>query len=361
MSVSIMKQDKLILLKIRNKELLKSLLYQLGIKFRTVLFDFNESTSNLEHNCDDTEIQKQIQEHIFEFENANLRIGNRVQSQTVWRANERAKLKERMPPESSIQSHPGLWCHFDEIGDIALALSKAFEDKVRILQPKNISVPRLVQKPALVKMGHLPKEAHQIAFLTVPEREENEFALTPAVCLPCYVALEGKNLDGPRIYTFEGIAHRYEGGVFSKDSLARIREFKVREVVCFGGEAELQRLQSFFINTCKDFANIFELPASVGTATDLFFHNEGASQAFHQLIHQSKLEFKIELENKEMAVASFNSHGNHFTKTFNIGDISLRSFCIGFGIDRLAYAVYCMGYSVQEINNRLNDFKDLKR
>lgn len=354
-----MNATKVVPIKIKNNELLRSLIYQLEIRFREVYFELSESGDKIIHNCEDCEKVLQIHNHVLEFENSNMRMGNRVLSKVIWGPSEFARLNEKVPPDSSIAKHSGLWCHFDEMGEIALILCKAFEKKVSKLKPKNISVPRLISKSALMKMGHLPREAHQIAFLTVPELEEQVHALTPAVCLPCYAALEGKKIDTPVIYTFEGIAHRYEGGVFSENSLSRLREFKVREIVCFGGEAEMNTLHSFFVETCKEFSRAFELPAVISTATDLFFHNEGASQAFHQLVHQSKLEFKVQFEKNELAVASFNCHGSHFVETFNLGDESLRSFCIGFGIDRLAYVVYCLGYSLEEVKRRSFEFMEL--
>lgn len=355
-----MSEIKVLTTKVKNIELLRSLIYQLEIKFQGVHFELSENSAcDIKHNCSDQDLLQKILDHIQIFENNNARLGNRVSTKKIWDSGITSRLTERLPPESSISKHPGLWCHFDEIGEVSLILCKAFEKKVSKLGPKNISVPRLISKSDLSRIGHLPREEHQIAFLTVPGHETHMYALTPAVCLPCYVALEGVKLEVPAVYTFEGIAHRYEGGVFSENSLFRLREFKVREIICFGGEAEMQMLNSFFLETCKEFASIFEIPAFISTATDLFFHNEGAAQAFHQLVHQSKLEFKVQFEKKELAVSSFNCHGSHFSEAFNIGDGKLLSFCIGFGIDRLAYAVYSLGYSMGDIRQRALEFAEL--
>lgn len=345
-------------LRLKNRELLNSLLYQLGIKFRPYSFSLTESAVELVHDCEDTQTQALIVQHVTSFEDANLRLGNRVLSKSLWASEGIAPLQETTPPESSLEQHPGLWTHFDEVAEISRSLSQAFEELAKTYGAKDISLPRLISKNSLLRMGHLPKEAHQIAFLTVPGQEEQEYALTPAVCLPCYAALENRAaLNQP--LTLEGLAHRYEGGVFSKNSMSRLREFKVREIISFGAEKEQQRLQEFFIKVCQTFSAIFDMPTVISTATDLFFHAEGASQAFHQLVHQSKIEFKIQFENMEMAVGSYNNHGDHFTKVFNIGDATaLRSFCVGFGIDRLAYAVYCKGFSINEINERVFRLKE---
>ena len=240
-------------LELKNRELLNSLLYQLAIKFPEFQFTLNQNATALLHNCLDLSVQDLIHQHILNFEASNLRMGNRLNAKIFWNSEEinsaLPRLREIVPPESSYERHPGLWSHFDEIAAISGILSRAFEDLAVRFGAKSIHLPRLISKAALLKTGHLPKESHQIAFLSVPEKEDHEYALTPAVCLPCFAALENRNL-GHQTLTLEGIVHRYEGGVFSKNSLFRLREFRVRELISFGSEEQLRRLQDFFLITC---------------------------------------------------------------------------------------------------------------
>lgn len=167
--------------------------------------------------------------------------------------------------------------------------------------------------------------------------------LAPALCLGIYPALGIRGSDETgRLYTSFGKVHRHEGGKFAdvrsgESALSRLREYHLREIIGFGTEEWIYSMRERAIQFVASLAEAFALPCELSTAADLFLHAEWSRQAIHQLLHWTKLEWRIRLERGPIAVASFNLHGEHFVQEFGIrGPESLQSFCCGFGMERLA-------------------------
>lgn len=54
-----------------------------------------------------------------------------------------------------------------------------------------------------------------------------------------------------------------------------------------------------------------------------------------QLVNKTKQELVASINGKEVALASFNFHGNHFSAKFNFeGDRNIVTGCVGFGLER---------------------------
>jgi hypothetical protein len=222
-----------------------------------------------------------------------------------------------------------------------------------------VQMPSIVSHQTLTRAGYLPRDIHQVGEILVQNRDStsqsnSHVCLSPALCLSCYAAFEGTFLKQPTLLSAFGQVYRYEGGMHGgSDPLTRLWEYRVRELVGFGSVDLIQITLERYLKFIERLALTFQLPSRAETATDLFFHGEYANIAAHQLMGSKKIEFCVNLESGPLAISSFNIHDYHFTKEFKIeienANEQTQSFCIGFGLERCAYAIVL---SVQDPKER---------
>ena len=162
--------------------------------------------------------------------------------------------------------------------------------------------------------------------------------LTPAACLHLYPMLENSRID-KKVITTKARVYRYENAEF--DGSTRLWDFTVREIVFIGPkEFVVEKLELMKLYT-KEFANRLKLDVRISEACDNFYPNK------HNLIkmriqkrNSMKYECITNIEDKEVAICSYNYHGTHFSKEFNFdngGEIV--TGCVGYGLERWVSAI----------------------
>jgi seryl-tRNA synthetase len=146
------------------------------------------------------------------------------------------------------------------------------------------------------------------------------------------------------VVTARGKSFRYEGRYHA--SLERLWDFTIREIVFLGERAEVLACRQRFLERAVELVERLGLSGRCEVATDPFF---GAADSADRTSAQRLLELKYELRldvapDSTIAVGSFNFHDQHFSTAFGItgrdGEL-LWSGCVGFGLERLAYAFVC--------------------
>ena len=89
-----------------------------------------------------------------------------------------------------------------------------------------------------------------------------------------------------------------------------------------------------------------QLKSRIETANDPFFANDAAMKSVFQNAHRLKYELLADIPHlgRDIAVGSINLHTDFFGKAFGItlpGGQPAHSGCIGVGMERMAYALFC--------------------
>lgn len=173
--------------------------------------------------------------------------------------------------------------------------------------------------------------------------------LSPTVCYHTYQQFAGRQVSHEgSIVTATGKIFRYEGA--ASRTLERLWDFTMREVVFLGSRETVMRLRQDLLDAVCLMIDELRLAAHVEVANDPFFAAAGAGEAApKRVMVQRALKLKYELrmpvvEDRDIAVGSFNLHGQKFGKAFGIttpdGEPAY-SGCIGVGLERIAYAFLC--------------------
>jgi hypothetical protein len=335
-----------------NSELQKNLLYALERKFPSIRFEFVNPRSATEwllvaSELDDDRSQYEVESFVNVFLKHAGALGERVKSSVRW--NHPATPVRALPLDQVEQSSasktdlPGVFMMDARMASTVESFDRIFSEFARSLDAAFVQIPSLLTETHLQKAGYWDRDNQQIS--TVVQRvapSEQRACLSPAACLPLYPVVGRTGLKRRSVFTSRCDVFRWEGGVFphEHDPLSRLWEYHVREIVFFGSEPQIQKAQSRYLTFLKWLGTALNLDCEVTTASDTFFHPESVNLAIYQLIHESKLEFRIRFEKSALAVSSFNFHAKHFTHAFHIEQAreDLNSACIGFGLERIAYA-----------------------
>jgi seryl-tRNA synthetase len=165
--------------------------------------------------------------------------------------------------------------------------------------------------------------------------------LSPTVCYHCFEALQGESLDAS-IYTAVGPCHRFE--ILAGASLDRLQTYRMREAIVFGGAGRIIATLDTFLEKTESMLKRWNVPYRVATATDPFFMGALSTKAYFQTVFELKRELQVRLDfnGRWLAIASFNNHQQSLTQAFGIsgGDGKLDSGCVGWGLERFAYALF---------------------
>jgi seryl-tRNA synthetase len=146
------------------------------------------------------------------------------------------------------------------------------------------------------------------------------------------------------VVTARGKSFRYESRYHA--SLKRLWDFTIREIVFLGARERVAECRERFLRRAVELADRLRLDGRCEVASDPFFCAGNTSE---RVSAQRLLELKYELRlaigpDATVAVGSFNLHEQHFGEAFEIVDDRgepVHSGCVGFGLERLAYAVLC--------------------
>ena len=171
---------------------------------------------------------------------------------------------------------------------------------------------------------------------------EPKFGLSPSACFHTYIEYRNKNLDNNTVVTFNQNVFRNEGR-FCWDDYGRLMDYHVREIVLIGTEKFVADTRKAILEEARKFIEKIGLCGEIATASDPFVIPTMQKYKKLQMQEKSKYELKLLCSNeKKLACASFNFHGESFTHPFNIrvkDATPTVTGCIGFGIERwiLAY------------------------
>jgi hypothetical protein len=185
------------------------------------------------------------------------------------------------------------------------------------------------------------------AFETVPMDgliDDASYGLQPAVCDCCYYTLEGSREHQDRFYTTMNKVFRNERSATNR--LDRLTNFSVRDIMFVGAEPFVLEARERLIEMLAAMLTELRLNARIETANDPFFANDAAMKSVFQNAHRLKYELLAPIPHlgRDIAVGSINLHKDFFGKAFDIrvpGGAPAHSGCIGVGMERLAYALYC--------------------
>lgn len=157
--------------------------------------------------------------------------------------------------------------------------------------------------------------------------------LTPAVCLSFYPQLKNQNIQNDFIVSSISNAFRNEAEYV--DGIRQL-EYTIREFVFVGDKQFVKNKLDTLCDKALQYAKTISPLVEVKSATDCFFPSETSKYRERmQLVNKTKQELVASINGKEVALASFNFHGNHFSAKFNFeGGRNIVTGCVGFGLER---------------------------
>jgi seryl-tRNA synthetase len=171
----------------------------------------------------------------------------------------------------------------------------------------------------------------------------SEVVLTPAACYPVYavVAARGPLPADGLILDVSSWCFRHEPSRHPERMLA----FRQREQVCFGTAAQVEQFRAAWETRALAMFRALRLPAEYEPAQDPFFGRLGSLVAEGQRARRLKYEILVPIADpaRPDACGSFNLHGDHFARAFGLrtaGGGTARTACAGFGLERLALALF---------------------
>lgn len=172
-----------------------------------------------------------------------------------------------------------------------------------------------------------------------------DYCLPPTMCYHTFNQYTGHTFpDRLSVVTARGKSFRHEARYHR--TLARLWDFTIREIVFIGPRDVVLSARERFLNRALEFMNTLGLSGRCEVATDPFFANaDSSTQVTSQRLLELKYEIQLDIGSDDsIAIASFNFHERFFGESFGItlpdGSTTF-SGCIGFGLERLAFALVC--------------------
>lgn len=168
--------------------------------------------------------------------------------------------------------------------------------------------------------------------------------LSPTVCYHCFESLKAQALPpAGALFTGTAACHRNEGK--NVTTLARLQTFTMRELIFFGPAAAVEQRRQQIMDHARDTMKAWGLACQMLTACDPFFVSGAQAKRAYQSAMALKYELQVELPHAKdrISCASFNHHQGTLVKSYDItgaGGAALQSGCVGYGFERLAFALY---------------------
>jgi len=172
-----------------------------------------------------------------------------------------------------------------------------------------------------------------------------DYCLPPTMCYHTFEQHRGtvRGGQGLEVITARGKSFRFEAGYVGK--LERLWDFTIREIVFFGTRDEVLVARKTVMSAVFALMNDLGLAGYCEVGNDPFFGTDTAERIGSQRMLELKYELRLGVEDdRTVAVGSFNFHNDLFGRQFDIqhaGGGPIQSGCVGFGLERLAYAFVC--------------------
>ncbi|MGA1823440.1 MAG: aminoacyl--tRNA ligase-related protein [bacterium] len=174
--------------------------------------------------------------------------------------------------------------------------------------------------------------------------DEPNQILSPTVCYHTFEGLRGQCLPASGAeFTAIASCHRYES--HNVQGLSRLQTFTMREIIFFGSTDSVEKSRTEILEHCKLCLVDWDVKFRIVTASDPFFTNGSESKRIFQSVMELKYEIQVYLPHSDswLSIASFNNHQQSLVKPYDItfqSGAPLYSGCVGYGYERLAYALY---------------------
>lgn len=230
------------------------------------------------------------------------------------------------------------------------SLDKRFMSFLKGHKYESYHIPGMISEECLKKCGYIDSFPQQ---LTIPTHVNSSMMdkviakgtidneniqvgkvfMSPSACLHFYPILENKKVE-QKIMTTLTQVYRYEEGNFDLET--RLWEFNVREILFIGNIQYVEEMLNMMAEKALDFAHCIDKEAFIRYSKDLFYPSRrNELKSLIQKKNRLKRELIMHINGKEVAVASFNNHYNHFSRAFKFeGDKHIVSGCVGFGMER---------------------------
>jgi len=242
-------------------------------------------------------------------------------------------------------------CLGDKDSRILMEFDRMICDYIECYNAQYFSIPALIRGDVLKKCGYFKSSPQQLTVAAVADSNKlkeilkmqsltsetakiTDFYFTPAACLHFYPMLANKKIDESKCITTKARVYRYENG--KHDGIQHFWDFTVREVVFVGSESYVRESLDDLERFIYEYAQKISTKVKMEQAFDHFYDdgNAKAMQKF-QINNKVKRELLVTVKDREMALASFNFHGTHFSKNFNFDqNDTIVSGCVGFGLER---------------------------
>lgn len=162
-----------------------------------------------------------------------------------------------------------------------------------------------------------------------------------AVCIHTHHQWQDSDIGAdPIVIGAAGKCMRYE--TKNVDSLRRLRDFTMREVICIGKKEDVLDFRRRCLAVMKNRLQAWGLNSYVATASDLFFTAEFTRLSNFQKAFGLKYEVRARLSTSDddLAIGSLNYHQDFMAKGFGIqaDSVTAHSVCGAFGFERCVYA-----------------------
>ena len=168
-------------------------------------------------------------------------------------------------------------------------------------------------------------------------------ALAPTVCDCCYWLLRGRRDVVDQISTIYGQVFRNESSPDGR--LDRLTAYTMREIVMVGSEGFVLAKRQALLDEVAGLMVDLDLACNIKAADDPFFSNDALQRNAYQNLSRLKYEVEVPLyDDRKTAVASINLHEDYFSRNYDFENADgARPFsaCVGFGYERLTYALFC--------------------
>lgn len=172
----------------------------------------------------------------------------------------------------------------------------------------------------------------------------HDYCLPPTMCYHTYHQLRGSELPADRVVTAKGKSFRFEAKYYR--GLERLWDFTIREIVFLGSREFVVECRESFMRASFALMDELGLSGFSEVANDPFFVTQDtAGKIFNQRMMALKYELRMNVDaERTIAAASFNLHERFFGDAFKITGqdrAAVTTGCVGFGLERLAYAFLC--------------------
>lgn len=169
-----------------------------------------------------------------------------------------------------------------------------------------------------------------------------DYIHNPSICMHSYIQQEGNiiNTKEPVVLTAKGKCLRNEAKEYH--TLDRLLDFTMREIVFMGSEDFVLQKRKKYMELSNQLMKDLNIIGNIKASNDPFFKREDERKSDYQ--RKFKLKYELNFadmdEDREVAVGSFNFHGIHFGRAFQIKTEENRyiyTACMAFGLERMAY------------------------